>query len=152
MMTSKAQRSKTRPGKKKSFSVAYKMSDQRERKCSSYKRWLYDCDKSKPKVTKWREQKKISSFYDADRDEAGWLDKSVKFEEISSDDDDRTLDVEECSGNSTSQFSDVCGTHTTVSPSENCCFQSANSLSSDSSIEISISTVLEAGLPIGRLN
>lgn len=43
-----------------SFSLAHKMimSDQRGRKRSSYKRWLYDSDQSKPKVTKWREKKK----------------------------------------------------------------------------------------------
>lgn len=123
------------------------MSDQGGKR-SSYKRWLYDSDQSKPKVTKWRDQKKTSSLNDVESDESGWFDNSIEFEEISFE-DDHALDVEECSGCSTSQFTDVCGTNTIVSPSKDCCFHE-DSHSSDSSIEIS--TALEAGLPVGKLN
>ena len=129
-----------------SFSLAYNMSDLRGRKRSSYKQWLYHSDQSKPKVTKWREQKNTPSFND-ERDESSWIDNSVEFEELGCD-YDRALDVEECSRSSTLQFSDVCGTNTNESPPD-CCFQSKENHSSDSSIEIP--TVLETGLPIGKL-
>lgn len=83
------------------------MSCQRGRKRSSYKRWLYDSDQSKPKVTQWRERKKTLRLNDSDQDESVWIDSSVEFEEINSD-CDRALDVEEFLESSTSQFSNVC--------------------------------------------
>lgn len=127
------------------------MSDQRGRKRTSYKRWLYDSDQSKPKVTKWREQKKTASLNDAQRDESGWIDNSIEFEEINSDDDHNpAFEIDESSGSGTSQFSDVCETNTILSSSEDCYFQSEESHASHSSMEIS--TVLEAGLPIGKFN
>lgn len=85
------------------FSLAHKMmiSDQRGRKHSSYKRWLYDSDQSKPKVTKWREQKKTASLSDAERDEPGWIDNGIEFEEMSSGDrHNHGFDVEEFFGSS----------------------------------------------------
>lgn len=125
------------------------ISDQRGRKRSSYKRWLYDSDQSKPKVTKWREQKKTASLSDAERDEPGWIDNSIEFEEMSSGDrHNHGFDVEEFFGSSSSQFLDVCETSTIVSSSQDCYFQPEDSPASRSSMEIS--TVREAGLPIGK--
>lgn len=115
------------------------MSCQKGRTRSSYKRWLYDSDQSKPKVTQWRERKKTPRLNDSGRDESVWIDTSVELEEINSD-DDRALDVEECLESSTSQFSDVCcGTTTVVSrPLEDCFYQSEDVIhSSDSSMDIS---------------
>ena len=71
------------------------MSCQRGRKRSSYKRWLYDSDQLKSKVTQWCERKKVLRLNDSDQDECVWVDTTVEFEEINSD-DDPSLDVEEC--------------------------------------------------------
>lgn len=103
-----------------SFSLAHKMimSDQRGRKRSSYKRWLYDSDQSKPKVTKWRE-KKNASLSHAERDKPRWIDNSIEFEEISLGDcHNHAFDLEEFFVSSTSQFSDVCEMSTIVLSSE----------------------------------
>ena len=131
------------------------MSCERGRKRSSYKRWLYDSDQSKPKVTQWRERKKSPRLNDSDQDEFVWIDTSVEFEEINSD-DDRALDVEEFLESSTSQVSSVCyGSATTVASrlSEDCFYQSEDAHfihSSDSSMEMC--NVVEEGFPrVGKL-
>lgn len=127
------------------------MSCQRGTKRSSYKRWLYDSDQSKPKVTQWRERKKTLRLNDSDQDESVWIDSSVEFEEINSD-CDRALDVEEFLESSTSQFSNVCCGTTTVASrlSEDYFYQTEDGHvihdSSDSSMEIS-NVQLKEGLP-----
>lgn len=131
------------------------MSCQRGRKRSSYKRWLYDADQSKPKVTQWRERTKTPRLNDSDRDESVWIDTSVEFEEINSDDDDRALDVEECFESSTSKFSDVCcGAKTVVSRTAvQDCFCQPEDANESSDLSMETSTVLEEGLPrVGKLN
>ena len=127
------------------------MSCQRGTKRSSYKRWLYDSDQSKPKVTQWRERKKTLRLNDSDQDESVWIDSSVEFEEINSD-CDHALDVEEFLESSTSQFSNVCCGTTTVASqlSEDYFYQTEDGHvihdSSDSSMEIS-NVQLKEGLP-----
>ena len=129
------------------------MSCQRGRKRSSYKRWLYDSDQSKPKVTQWRERKKTPRLNDSDQHECVWIDTRVELEEINSDAyGDRVLDVEEFLESSTSQFSNVCCGTTTVASrlSEDCFYQSEDGHvihdSPDSSMKIS-NVQLEEGLP-----
>ena len=88
----------------------------------------------KPKVTQWRERKKGVRLNDSDQDECVWVDITVEFEEINSD-DDPSLDVGECLESNTSQFSTVY-TGTTTVLSRDCFCQSEDAHvihSSDSS-------------------
>ena len=76
-----------------------------------------------------------------------WIDSSMEFEEITSD-DDRVLDVEECFESSASQFSGSCYGTTAVAsrPSEYCFDQSEDVIHSSSDPSMEISTVREEGL------
>ena len=77
------------------------MGDQRRGKRSGYKQWLYDSALSKPKVTKWREQKKNTRSKPIKADEDGndttWIDGKLEFEESSC---IRVPHVDECSASS----------------------------------------------------
>lgn len=60
------------------------MSDKKGRKRSGYKRWLYDSSETKPKVTKWREQRKNSSGNNvsSSQNNSELVDSNVELEEI----------------------------------------------------------------------
>ena len=59
------------------------MSERRGYKRSNYKQWLYDSSQTKPKVTKWREEKKnVCLSTDLNEEDSAWIDDDLVLGEI----------------------------------------------------------------------
>lgn len=88
------------------------MSERRGYKRPTYKQWLYDSSQTKPKVTKWREEKKNVHSTDLNGEDSAWIDDNLEPEEIDNTQCSRPQfdpDFDDCSSyiTTTSQNQDV---------------------------------------------
>ena len=59
------------------------MNERRVRVSSTNKQWLYDSSQTKPKVTKWREEKKnVCRSTNLNGEDSAWIYDNLELEEI----------------------------------------------------------------------